>query len=153
VVLAAALCVPLGTGAYAGQQALGAVALSSLADSPGNSPSNRPGNHREQNSAQKAQEIGQLRQAYAILAKADHDYDGHRIRAMHAVERACDVLGQDIRGDGKDVQPQATSDEELRQAQGIIQGVESDATSNKQERVARHLAKAVSEIEVALSVK
>jgi len=142
------LAVALSTRAYAEQCSADGAWLSSSGSRAGNSGSARPGN-----SEAKGTEVGQLRQAYAILAKADHDYKGHRVRAMHAVEAACDALGQDIRGDGKDVEPQPTSDEELRQAQQIIQGVESEATSNKQPRIARHLERAVNEINIALSVK
>jgi hypothetical protein len=100
-----------------------------------------------------ASEVQQLRQAYLILAKCDHDYQGHRVLAMHAVEKACALLGTDITGDSKNVQPQPTSDAELKQSQQIIQTVQTLATSNGQKKVANHLARAVNDINVALSLK
>src|SRR5580692_781446 len=62
-------------------------------------------------------ELGLLKQTYHILKIADHDYDGHRVKAMHSIENACDKLGSNIRGDGKDIETQSVSDAQLRQAQ------------------------------------
>lgn len=107
----------------------------------------------EGNPTLNASEYNQLRQAYLTLAMADHDYKGHRVRAMHAVEAACDILGYNIRDEGKGKQPQPTSDAEMKQAQQIIQTVQTQASSNNQTHVANHLARAVNEINLALSIK
>src|SRR5579859_2277050 len=41
-------------------------------------------------------EAVKLRHAYAILATGDHDYKGHRAKAMKAVEAAGKLLGVDL---------------------------------------------------------
>jgi len=97
-------------------------------------------------------EVQQLRTAYKTLYIADHDYHGHRIAAMHAIEKACDLLGTDIRGDGKGHIPQAISDEDLTQAKATITAVLQGGVATSQPKVARHLNKAIEEITIALKV-
>jgi len=94
-----------------------------------------------------------LRNAYVILATGDHDYKGHRVRAMHQVEFAAKLLGMDITGSAKDRQPQPLSDAKLREAQGLLQSVLGAAEVKSQERVAKHITEAINQINVALSVK
>jgi hypothetical protein len=106
-----------------------------------------------QSQGNNAAELGQLRQAYATLSLADHDYKGHRVKAMHAIEAACDLLGTNIRGDGKDREKQSISDSELRQAQALVQQACNLATQQNQRKVAAHLNKAIKEISIALSIK
>jgi len=55
-------------------------------------------------------EAGQLRQAYAILSTADHDYKGHRKAAMKQIEEAAKRLGVTLTGDGKAREAQQTSE-------------------------------------------
>jgi len=38
--------------------------------------------------------VASLRQSYATLAVADHDYKGHRVKAMKAIEAACKLLAR-----------------------------------------------------------
>src|SRR5262245_26512764 len=47
-------------------------------------------------------EAVKLRRVYLILATGDHDYKGHRVKAMHSVEAAGKLLGMDLGGDLKD---------------------------------------------------
>jgi hypothetical protein len=94
-----------------------------------------------------------LRQAYSTLATGDHDYRGHRAKAMHAVEAAGKLLGIDLAGDLKDKTPQPLSDEKLRQAQSLISQVLASAAVKDQKRVVKHLNRAVTEINTALTVK
>ena len=76
-------------------------------------------------------EVQTLHSAYMTLALADHDYDGHRMKAMHALEKACKLLGTDISGDYKDKQPQPTSDDDLRNAQSIIKQVAARSPTSR----------------------
>jgi hypothetical protein len=94
-----------------------------------------------------------LRHAYRTLATGDHDYNGHRIKAMHAVEAAAKLLGMDVAGDLKDRTPQKLSDEKLREAQSQITQVLGAAEVKGQKRVVKHLNLAVEEINTALSVR
>jgi len=93
-----------------------------------------------------------LRDAYSILSTGDHDYQGHRVKAMHAVEAGAKLLGMDLAGDLKDRTPQKLSDEKLRQAQSLISQVLASAAVKDQKRVVKHLNKAVTEINTALSI-
>jgi len=94
-----------------------------------------------------------LRRAYIILATGDHDYKGHRVRAMKQVESAADLLGLDIKGDLRDRRPQPLSDVKLREAQGLLQKVLGSAEVKDQKRVAKHIAEAINQINVALSIR
>jgi len=94
-----------------------------------------------------------LRRAYRILATGDHDYKGHRARAMHAVEAAGKLLDMDLAGDLKDRTPQPLSDDKLREAQGLITEVLGAAEVKDQKRITRHLKEAVNQINTALSVR
>jgi len=98
-------------------------------------------------------EAGLLRDAYRILATGDHDYDGHRVKAMHAVEAAAKLLGMDVSGDLKDRSPQPLSDDKLREAQGLISQVLGSAEVKGQKRVVKHLNRALQHINVALNIR
>ena len=98
-------------------------------------------------------EAQMLRDAYRILATGDHDYDGHRVRAMHAVEAAGKLLGMDLDGDLKDRTPQALSDDKMREAEGLINKVLGDAEVKDQKRIVKHLGEAVKQIHTALKIK
>ncbi|MGO8838397.1 MAG: hypothetical protein ACLQAH_16870 [Limisphaerales bacterium] len=98
-------------------------------------------------------EAGMLHRAYVILATGDHDYKGHRVKAIHAVEAAAKLLNLDLSGDAKDKQPQALSDAKLREAQGLLQNVLGAAEVKNQKRVTKHLTEAVNQINVALSIR
>jgi hypothetical protein len=97
-------------------------------------------------------EIQTLRQAYSLLEAADHDYDGHRAKAMHHIAMACRVLGTSVKGDGHGDEAQSQSDGQLQQAQSLLQGVESTiAASNA--HAGKQVTEAIAELTTALSVK
>ena len=98
-------------------------------------------------------EAGMLQNAYDILATGDHDYKGHRAKAMHAVKVAAGLLGMTLKGDDKDRQPQPLSDAKLREAQGLLQNVLGNAEVMNQKRVVKHLTEAINQINIALSIK
>lgn len=98
-------------------------------------------------------EASMLRQAYKILATGDHNYKGHRVKAMHQVEAAAKILGMDIAGDLKDRTPQLLSDARLREANGLIRSVRNSAEVKDQDRVTRHLDAAIAQIDTALGTR
>jgi len=98
-------------------------------------------------------EAGMLHRAYRILATGDHDYNGHRVKAMHQIESAAKLLGLDLSGDLKDRQPQALSDAKLREAQGLLQNVLGAAEVKDQKRVTKHITEAIDQINIALSIR
>src|SRR5208283_565945 len=97
-------------------------------------------------------EAGILRNAYLILSTGDHDYKGHRVKAMHQIEAAAKLLGMDLSGDAKDKQPQPLSDAKLREAQGLLQSVLGASEVKSQKRVTKHITEAIDQINVALSI-
>ena len=98
-------------------------------------------------------EAGMLHRAYRILATGDHDYKGHRVKAMHQIESAAKLLGVDLSGDAKDKQPQPLSDAKLREAQGLLQNVLGAAEVKSQKRVTKHITEAINQINIALSIR
>jgi hypothetical protein len=98
-------------------------------------------------------EATMLQQAYIILATGDHDYKGHRVKAMHQVEAAAKLLGMNLSGDAKDRQPQPLSDAKLREAQGLLQNVLGAAEVKNQKRVTKHITEAINQINIALSIR
>lgn len=94
-----------------------------------------------------------LTRAYRILATGDHDYQGHRVKAMHQIEAAAKLLGVNLGGDAKDRQKQALSDDKLRDARGLLEIVLNSAEVKAQPRISKHISEAIDQINVALSVR
>jgi len=102
---------------------------------------------------EKTTQVQQLQQAYHILEVADHDYKGHRKKAMGHIERACKELGAKPHGDGKGKEPQGTSDAQLREAQSMLQQARATASANNLKQVVKHIDNALEEINTALKIK
>jgi hypothetical protein len=98
-------------------------------------------------------ELGLLRKTYHTLKIADHDYKGHRVKAMRSIEAACDELGTNIRGDGKGDETQPVSDDQLRAALKDLQKAHVMATQQNQLKVLAQVDKAIDELGRALGVK
>jgi hypothetical protein len=94
-----------------------------------------------------------LTSAYLILATGDHDYKGHRVRAMHQIEAAGKLLGMDLAGGARDRQQQVLSDDKLREARGLLETVLGAAEVKDQPRISKHIAEAINQIDVALSIR
>jgi hypothetical protein len=99
--------------------------------------------------ADTASSITLLNDAYATLAQANHDYQGHRVRAMKQIEAALNVLGEKISGQGKGHEPQGTSDAQLRAAQALLQQAGAGLTG----KALKHVNEAASQISTALSIR
>jgi hypothetical protein len=100
-----------------------------------------------------SKEAGMLLKAYTILATGDHDYNGHRAKAMAAVKAAAKRLNVDLGGDDKYREKQFLSDDKLREAQGLISGVLGAAEVKDQPVIAKHLNSAIHQIDLALTIK
>ena len=98
-------------------------------------------------------EAGMLHRAYRILATGDHDYKGHRAKAMRQIEAAAKLLGLDLSGDLKDRQPQLLSDEKLHEASGLLANVLGSSEVKGQERISKHITEAINQINIALSIR
>jgi len=95
-------------------------------------------------------EAGLLRQAYGLLQLADHDYKGHRVRAMKQIEVAAQHLGVILRGDGKGHEAQAASDEQLRSAQTLL---EQASLGLKAGQGLAHVKLAIAQLAIALAIR
>ena len=100
-------------------------------------------------------DVQTLTQAYSTLASADHDYQGHRIKAMEAIKKAARLMGQKIAGDGtvKKSEQQPLSDAQLSGVKGMLQKVRGSVSGRNQQRVVQHINEAIHHLTVALSVK
>jgi hypothetical protein len=94
-------------------------------------------------------EIGMLDQAYGLLSHADHDYDGHRKRAMHQIEDAARILGTKLSGDGKGHEKQGTSDSQLREAESLL----ANAVGGLRGKSHHHIEEALKQLGIALRTK
>jgi hypothetical protein len=94
-----------------------------------------------------------LTQAYSTLASADHDYHGHRVKAMQAIKRAARLMGQKLGGDGKVKEQQSLSDQQLRGVQTMLESVRGTVGGRNSQRVVEHLNSAIHELSIALSIK
>jgi len=98
-------------------------------------------------------DVQTLTQAYSTLASADHDYHGHRIKAMQAIKKAARLMGQKIGGDGHNKEQQALSDAQLKGVQGQLQKVRGTVSGGKQQLVVGHINEAIHHLSEALSIK
>jgi len=96
-----------------------------------------------------ANQVGLLDQAYGLLRTADHDYHGHRARAMHQIEDAVKELGAHVSGSGKGHQKQVESDSQVKSAQSLLQ----EAVGGLMGRPHRHIEEAIKQLVIALTVK
>jgi len=94
-----------------------------------------------------------LTRAYLILATGDHDYKGHRVKAMHQIEAAAKLLGVELGGGAKDRQKQVLSDDKLRDTRGLLEIVLNSAEVKAQPRISKHISEAIDQINVALSIR
>lgn len=94
-----------------------------------------------------------MHRAYRILAAGDHDYKGHRVKAMRQIKKAANLLGLDLRGDDRVRERQVLSDDRLREARGLLQNVLGSSEVNSQKGIADHINSAIKQIDAALRVR
>src|SRR5690242_17253832 len=96
----------------------------------------------------------ELAHAYALLNHADHDYGGHRVKAMKAVEAAGKALGLDLNGRRpSEHEKQFKSDQKIAEAQKLLRDAHDKLEAKDREKAAAHLDKSIAEIDAALKVK
>jgi hypothetical protein len=129
--------------------------------------------------ALKAQQANVLVSAYVLLASANHDYQGHRVKAMTKIEHASNILQADMlkqasvqdkikaiqdanteaqaknlnKQDPAITEPQAASDAQLLLAGAMLQAVSNYVDDTKQKTLKTHLKDAHAEITSALTVR
>jgi len=90
-----------------------------------------------------------LRQAYFTLSVANQNYDGHRYEAMREIEAAANYLKFDLRDDGRGLERQRVSDEQLRSARSLLE----QARVELDKKPRKHVEKAIKEVDLALKVR
>jgi hypothetical protein len=99
--------------------------------------------------AQPASSATLLEDAYATLGQAKHDYKGHRVKAMKQIEMALNGSGWKVKGTGKVHEPQATSDDQLRSAENLLE----QARGGLSGKALKHVDNAIAQINDALAIK
>jgi hypothetical protein len=112
--------------------------------------------------ASLAQEIQQVR---ALLAQANHDYEGHRVKAMEHLHKSIHHLHKDTNSkfksgkvtEGVGGENQAVSDAQLKKAVNtlkVIQGqLNSLPTTPHRTSANEHLTEAISHLNTALTIR
>jgi hypothetical protein len=108
-----------------------------------------------------AQAIADLQATVVLLEKADHDYQGHRVKAIAEVRTAIRDLEGAGKGSGKVAgrgeEKQGVSDEQLRAAlkelRAVKTGLEEGKRSKRVTRAVNAIGKAIGELETALSIR
>jgi hypothetical protein len=90
--------------------------------------------------------------AFRLLKQANHDYDGHRIKAMAELEAAGHDMSLELGGDLPEAERQWKSDAQLQEARHLVREARDKMEREDRERVAAHLDKAIKEIDAALKV-
>lgn len=95
----------------------------------------------------------ELAHAYRLLKTANHDYDGHRVKAMEEVKAAASDLGIEVGGELPDREHQWKSDDQLKEARRLLRDAKDKLEAHDRDRVAEHVEKAIKEINASLEVK
>jgi hypothetical protein len=127
----------------------------------------------------KLTEAEVLTNAVVLLAGANHDYDGHRAKAIHALNAAIKLLDNSVIKHGTTQQKaaasndkavvkgaevtatktpkihenQAASDAQLHQAGKLLAQVRPTLVTHKQTKVLAHVDTAIKEIGIALKIR
>jgi hypothetical protein len=113
--------------------------------------------------AQDQASVNLLRTVHHKLREADHDYQGHRVQALHHVNQAIEHLGSSVpmglgSGMSHGNMPQAQSDGILRDSLHKLRTAESQLASGSNAaahhaRARTSLGQAIRELEVALRIR
>lgn len=127
---------------------------------------------QQQQASPFAEQITELRAARALLEKADHDYKGHRAKAVKEITAAIHDLqppppatgkgkanhakGQQNKTGGGNNEPQAVSDAQLKQAMEQLAKVATQLASAQGDgptKATGAIKIAIAELETALKIK
>jgi hypothetical protein len=96
----------------------------------------------------------ELVHAYALLSHADHDYGGHRVKAMKEVQAAGKSLGLHLEGNPpSEHEKQLKSDEKVAEAGKLLREARGTLEAKDKEKAATHLDRSIAEVDAALKVK
>jgi hypothetical protein len=95
----------------------------------------------------------ELAHSYRLIKMSNHDYGGHRDAALKELQIAGDALGLDLKGKGDERESQMKSDEQMAEASRLLRAARDKLEAQDRERVARHVDRAVEEVDAALRVR
>jgi outer membrane cobalamin receptor len=85
------------------------------------------------------------------MKKADHDYAGHRVKAMNEVEIAGRTLGLELGGEAPARERQWKSDEQIIEARRLLVEARDKLEARDRDRVAAHVEVAIKELDLGLN--
>lgn len=92
----------------------------------------------------------ELIHAYILLKHANHDYEGHRAKAMEHVEAAGKALKLKLEGETNEHERQFKSDQMMAEARQLLFHTRDTFAAEDRPRAATHVDKAIEEIDRAL---
>jgi hypothetical protein len=158
---------------------LAAVFAGLLVTGEGRSQQKNPKQKDTAKQAAKVEEAAVLKDAYVLMAMANHDYDGHRVKAMGHVEHAIKRLDDSVMKNGTNGQKvvalkdeidtarakflaerrgpvpegQALSDLQLNEAAKLIAKVHGASAAMKQPKIHEQVQNAINELKIALAIR
>jgi hypothetical protein len=93
----------------------------------------------------------ELAHAYALLKHANHNYEGHRAKALEHIEAAGKALNMKLQGDASEHERQWQSDQMLTEARHLLVHARGAFEAHDREIAAAHVDKAIEEIDRAIS--
>ncbi len=95
----------------------------------------------------------ELVHAYVLLQHANHDYNGHRAKALEHVEEAAKALNLKLQGDANDRERQWKSDQMLTEARSLLSQARDNFEAHDRERAVKHVDRAIEQIDAAIGKK
>lgn len=92
----------------------------------------------------------ELVHAYVLIKHANHNYEGHRARALEHVEAAGKALDLKLEGDTNNQERQWKSDQMLAEARHMLYHARDALDRHDRERAATHVDRAIEEIDRAI---
>lgn len=88
--------------------------------------------------------------AYVLLQHANHDYNGHRAKALEHVQAAAKALDLKLQGDANERERQWKSDQMLMEARNLLSNARETFEAHDRERAAKHVDRAIEQIDAAI---
>jgi len=92
----------------------------------------------------------ELVHAYVLLKHANHNYEGHRARALEHIEAAGKALDLKLEGDTDNHEHQLQSDQMMAEARHMLFHARESFERHDRDRAATHVDRAIEEIDRAI---
>jgi len=92
----------------------------------------------------------ELVHAYVLLKHANHNYEGHRARALEHIQAAGKAMNLQLEGDANERERQWKSDQMLAEARHLLYHARGAFETHDRDVAAAHVDKAIEEIDRAI---